>query len=322
MVNNEVISIIVPVYKVEQYLSRCIESVLCQTYPNFELILVEDGSPDGCGAICDDYAKKDPRVKVIHKKNEGVSIARKTGVASATGTYLMFLDSDDWYEENMVEVLYATVKEQDCDIAACNYFNNIGDKQTTSATGDKAIVVYGPKEALRELHIRNKIFTFMWNKIYKATLFEGLNFAPGIIVGEDYQLNVQAIEKSSRIAYVDQAFYHYFFQTGSVCNAGYTEKHRRVLENFKAIADEVSLRYAEIAKDVRAFCILEELAMITAMCKNNNFDKEVIKIVKKDVKTHLLQYVRNGNVSIVHKVSAVCICISYRLFAVIYKLTN
>ena len=109
------ISIIVPVYKVEAYLSECIESIINQTYRNLEIILVDDGSPDKCGEICDEYAKKDERIHVIHKKNEGVARARNDGIEYAGGDYISFIDSDDWIAENAYEVLYQGLKQYDAD---------------------------------------------------------------------------------------------------------------------------------------------------------------------------------------------------------------
>ena len=118
---DEKISIIIPVYKVENYLEKCIDSILCQTYRNLEVILVDDGSPDKCGEICDRYAAKDNRVKVIHKKNAGVARARNDGIDIATGDYISFIDSDDWIAENAYEVLYNGLKEYnaDCSVGGC-----------------------------------------------------------------------------------------------------------------------------------------------------------------------------------------------------------
>lgn len=119
---EDLISIIVPVYKVENYLSKCLDSMICQTYKNIEIILVDDGSPDNSGKICDDYAKKDSRIKVIHKENGGLSDARNAGLKIATGKYIGFVDSDDYISVEMYEKLYNQAKKEDADIACCNYY--------------------------------------------------------------------------------------------------------------------------------------------------------------------------------------------------------
>lgn len=124
---SELVSIIVPVYKVEQYLSRCVDSILQQSYSNLEIILVDDGSPDSCGMICDEYQKKDSRVQVIHKSNGGLSDARNYGIEAAQGKYLAFVDSDDWLDFDMIDILYRVLTSQDADIAECSYRNLYAD---------------------------------------------------------------------------------------------------------------------------------------------------------------------------------------------------
>ena len=124
------VSIIVPVYKAEAYLHRCVDSILAQTFTDFELLLIDDGSPDRSGEICDEYAQKDSRIRVIHKENGGVSSARQRGLDEAVGEYTIHVDSDDWVEPNMLEELYKKAKQDDADIVICDYFNNIGTKQT------------------------------------------------------------------------------------------------------------------------------------------------------------------------------------------------
>ena len=116
------ISVVVPVYNVEKYLRKCIDSIINQTYKNLEIILVDDGSPDKCGEICDEYAKKDNRVKVIHKKNAGVSSARNDGIDNATGEYIIFVDSDDWLEDNAIEIMVDKLNEYDYDCVFCNFY--------------------------------------------------------------------------------------------------------------------------------------------------------------------------------------------------------
>ena len=120
---EELVSVIIPVYKVEKYLERCVESVQKQTFQNLEIILVDDGSPDLCGAMCDEMAKTDPRIKVIHKNNGGLSDARNVGIEMASGNYIVFVDSDDWLDLDMIALLYRVLKKYNADIAECSYRN-------------------------------------------------------------------------------------------------------------------------------------------------------------------------------------------------------
>ena len=129
--NNDpdLISVVIPVYKVEKFLNECVQSVLSQTYENLQVILVDDGSPDRCGEMCDKWADKDHRIQVIHKKNGGLSDARNAGLAVAAGAYIAFVDSDDWIAPQMYEVMLKTIKEQNADIVACGIVNTYGDRQ-------------------------------------------------------------------------------------------------------------------------------------------------------------------------------------------------
>ena len=189
------ISIVVPIYKVENYLRRCIDSLIHQDYPDIEIILVDDGSPDNCGTICDEYAQKDPRIKVIHQQNGGLSAARNAGIDIAQGDYLMFVDSDDWVEKNYCSFALQKAKTTNSDIVVFGY-NDVYENRTVK----KSIIEndekkYSSEEALKELH-GGKILSFAWNKIYKADLFKtGIRYPKGRLfedIGTTYLLFHQA----------------------------------------------------------------------------------------------------------------------------------
>ena len=165
---NELISIIVPVYKVEPYLNKCVDSIINQTYKNIEIILVDDGSPDNCGKICDDYTKKDSRIKVIHKKNGGLSDARNYGIEASIGDYIMFVDSDDYISANMCEILLKTAKKYNADIINCNFeevFSNAESRINRQAV-NKNEEVFSNLDMLKTFFFN---YTFdanvVWNKL-------------------------------------------------------------------------------------------------------------------------------------------------------------
>ena len=160
------ISIIIPVYKVEKYLEKCIKSVLDQTYKNLQIILVDDGSPDNCGNICDDYARVDNRIEVIHKANGGLSDARNVGLKAARGEYIGFVDSDDYVSNEMFENLYNTLISNDVDVAICNFYIVIDDKNIIK-NADNGVEIYNKLEILKEILLDKKIQSYAWNKLYK-----------------------------------------------------------------------------------------------------------------------------------------------------------
>lgn len=206
---NKRISVIIPVYKVESYLSKCIESVIEQTYKNLEIILIDDGSPDQCPQICDQYAKKDNRIVVIHQQNKGLSGARNTGLMRATGEYIAFLDSDDFIEEEMYEVMYQKALEKDSDIVECNL------KHDYKNTEDTEIVekIYEPRKLLMSGRC------VVWNKIYKREWLMGTEvcFPEGLIF-EDLEFMSKLIPYIRKYDYVDIAPIHYVQRKESLNN--------------------------------------------------------------------------------------------------------
>ena len=173
---KDLISVIVPVYKVEKYLEKCIESVLKQTYTNLQIILVDDGSPDNCGKICDEYAKKDSRIEVIHKINGGLSDARNVGINRANGRYIGFVDSDDYIKEDMYEKLINLIKEYDADISICNLYDVIDGKEYVR-NKDNGIHEYSRIDILKEILLDKNIQSYAWNKLYKKELFDEIKSA-------------------------------------------------------------------------------------------------------------------------------------------------
>lgn len=203
---NELVSVIVPVYKVEQYLDKCVQSIVDQTYTNLEIILVDDGSPDNCPKMCDDWAEKDSRIKVIHKLNGGLSDARNAGLDIYKGEYIYFCDSDDYISENAIEVLYDKLIETDSDMAVGNYsefFNDFIDKKSFE---DR--IIYSKDEFFFFLFRYVQLNT-AWNKLYKRFIWESLRFPYGQI-HEDAATDYLVLEQCKRIVCVNVVTYFYF----------------------------------------------------------------------------------------------------------------
>lgn len=200
------ISIIVPIYKAEAYIHNCIDSILTQTFTDFELILVNDGSPDNSGEICDEYAKKDARVRVYHKKNGGVAAARQTGLDAATGDYIIQFDSDDYVESNIIELLVKKAMEEEADIVICD-FDNVYENHSLP------MHVNPP---LTNIELICKLFTgevhsSLCNKLIKKELYKlhDINFTLGLNMCEDLSVMYRLVYYSNRISYVPQVLYHY-----------------------------------------------------------------------------------------------------------------
>ena len=234
------ISIIVPVYNVEKYLSRCVDSILNQTFTDFELILVDDGSTDKSGDICDEYKSKDNRVKVIHKSNEGVSVARNIGLDISTGEYIGFIDSDDYVELDMLRKIINLAKEKDCYVLEYAYKiledNEVVDDKINNL---KVEVIENNVEFAIERVIDNPFCNVVWNKIYKRDIVKDIRFNRNFNICEDVEYTYKAILNSNKYVITNEKMYFYNQRENSLCrNEEYSlEKVRSSLECQKSRLD-------------------------------------------------------------------------------------
>lgn len=234
---SDLISVIIPVYKVEDYIRRCIDSITNQTYSNIEIILIDDGSPDLCGQICDEYASQDSRIKVIHKKNGGLSDARNVGIDIATGQYITFLDSDDWVHKRYLETLYDLMKNINVDISMCNFHETFVTMEDLDVE-EKEILEYSNIEALRQFTDKYYVqMTVAWGKLYKAGLFEDIRFPLGKI-HEDEFTTYKLIYKARKIIFTTEPLLYYFQRQDSIMGSGFKIKNRlHTIEAFEERAE-------------------------------------------------------------------------------------
>lgn len=222
---QDLISVIIPVYKVEPYLRCCLDSVLAQTYKELEIILVDDGSPDGCPAICDAYAGKDARVQVIHQKNAGLSGARNAGIAIARGSFLAFIDSDDFVAPDFIERLYEACISTDSQLAVCrwDYVHGHEAKDAAAAFGEPVLGTAVPVISLTGRELMENLyrepdgayFVVAWNKLYRRELFEGIRYPLGRI-HEDEATTYRIFHRVQKGVFVDRTLYGYFVSPDSI----------------------------------------------------------------------------------------------------------
>lgn len=213
--DSPLISAIVPIYKVEKYLRRCVDSILRQSYRNLEVILVDDGSPDQCGSICDEYAKNDERVVVLNKENGGLSSARNAGIDIAKGQFIGFVDSDDYIDENMYELLYVALKDSGCLLSVCGTTYEFEDGKSIRKTegGDKRILPF--PDALVEMNQYRLFDMAAWSKLYARELFDEIRFPEGLL-SEDFFIMYKIFERADKIAYISDPVYHYIQRQNSI----------------------------------------------------------------------------------------------------------
>lgn len=240
------VSVIVPIYKVESYLDQCVQSIVDQTYKNLEIILVDDGSPDHCPAMCDAWAAKDGRVQVIHKENGGFSSARNAGLDAATGTYIQFVDSDDWIEPNMVEALVICAQQTHADIVRCGYYEEDGLQHLAFCSTAQT---HCPDQNTLIVDLMNDglMSGALWNKLYRHSALGETRFRNGY--SEDILFNYLLLAKEPKVVYVSEAYYHYRVNNGSVTNSTFRPSAFSIIEVKKQIMD------AQTDEQVKPYCL-------------------------------------------------------------------
>lgn len=207
MERNEKVSIIIPVYNVEKYLEKCIKSVINQTYKNIEIILIDDGSIDNSGKICDEYAKKDSRITVLHKKNSGVSSARNLGLENVTSKYLCFIDGDDFVMRDYVEHMLDLIKKEDSDISICTkMFGNFDNEQVKN----ESIKIFDAEETVEAI-LNYKIPIGVYSKLFKTDLIKNNNicFFEELFMGEGFNFNVACFQRANKVVISNRKIYYY-----------------------------------------------------------------------------------------------------------------
>lgn len=255
------VSVIVPIYKVELYLNKCIDSILNQTYKNLEVILIDDGSPDNCPLICDEYAKRDSRIRVIHKKNGGLSDARNVGIEIMQGEYVTFVDSDDFLEAHCIERLVYCMEDTDSDISICDYYSFIENSFINRiAIENGSIELFDSENALKSALVGNPFALSAWGKLYKSNLFVSIRYPKGKIY-EDLGTTYKILDLANKICYVPEKMYYYLIRKSSISYDRfsknkmdmlyYSEEMMRFIEkNYTQDIDEAKIRVATSAVDL------------------------------------------------------------------------
>lgn len=317
------ISVIIPVYNVESYLEKCLSSILAQTYPNFEVLAVDDESPDGSLAIAESMAAKDSRLHVFTKKNGGVSSARNFGLDRAAGEYIAFMDSDDWVEPDFLQNLYTCLTSHEADMAICNiryiYADGSFGKRTPKIQEE---TVVDTREAYRDLLLEEKFRSHVYNKLYKAELFSDLRFPP-MPVHEDSYIMFSLFSRAKRVAYTP--FYGYYYlqrRTGSLLNIAFNE-NRFLL--FKSI-DHALPKAKELGLETehRAFSLQNTVSLCNYLVNAyGNLSRSQRKDYCSRVRTALRSYGSpkgNPYISKVTRFRLFLISHCFPLYVVVYKL--
>jgi len=283
--NLPLISVIVPIYKVEPYLARCLDSLIGQTYQNLEIIAVDDGSPDNCGAIADEYAKKDARIRVIHRQNGGLSAARNSGLQIAAGDYIGFVDSDDHIKPQMYETLYGLIEQYGADIAECAAALDTD----TGAEDESGILLLDGGDAMLTASVTDRIGTPVWCKLYRADYWKTLRFPEGLLY-EDALTLPGILKNEPRFVRTEKKLYHYNRESTSILRSRKTMKH---LLSKEAVFDLYEQYFTENPRlaDLHAFYMCSNIPSRNALIKKtDDIPQDVQKAHRNKMRKLFLKY--------------------------------
>ena len=315
---KELITVIVPVYNVEKYLDKCVETIVNQTYKNIEIILVDDGSKDSSGEKCDIWQKKDKRIKVIHKQNGGLSSARNTGIDIANGEYITFIDSDDYIDSKMIENLYEDLKNFNADISICNryYLFEDGSKCLRYKKRENVLEM-DSKQAIYELNNYRNFDMSAWAKMYNRKLFNKIRFPVGKL-SEDFFIMYLLFDKAKKIVYNSEPLYYYLQRKGSI------SKNKKINWDFVLAAKEqmnyVEKKYPDLKPCVRAAYASANMTVYNMVLKSGGkCSNKDTKEMQKEVKNNLEYIFKYKEWDITKKVQAFLFVRCIPIYDIIFK---
>lgn len=315
MEKDRLVSIIVPIYNVEIYLKRCIQSLVNQSYSHIEIILVNDGSTDRCEDICLAYKQLDNRIKYVKKKNGGLSSARNKGIDSSKGDYLVFVDSDDYIDEKMIEKLLYFALKEDADIVECSYYEVLNNAEKKIVSSKK---IFTKEEAIESLIENTAITPIAWNKIYTRRLFNQIRYKENIY-HEDEEIIIKLLSASNRIVKISDCLYFYVIRSGSIINSKLNVAHFDIIPIMKnriTFLQKIncSEKLINLSK-ARLSNIYNELYARIYLSNNNGFDEQ-LKSIKKE-RSEQIKDVLKSNINYKRKIK----CLMFYLFPTIsYKI--
>ncbi len=276
---NDLISIIVPVYNVEKYLSKCLDSIINQLYKNIEIILINDGSTDNSKKICEEYVMKDNRITLINTKNSGQSAARNVGINAAKGKYIGFVDSDDYIEPSMFQYLYNLIKDNKADISICNYLYCTENSNLNLLEQKDYVLEFTKKEALAKLLKGDMIQDFVWNKLYRKELFKDNLFVEGKKM-EDIGIMYKLFNKADKIVLGNSIQYYYLQRSSSTMGNRnfnlYKDLYELSLERYEFISEhypDIQECYIDMLNKIITIYKVKDKEVYNYFVEENMFDK-------------------------------------------------
>lgn len=314
---DDLITIVVPVYNVEKYIKRCIDSIVKQTYQNIEIILVNDGSPDNCGVICNKYAEHDSRIHVIHKTNGGLSSARNAGLEMSHGEYIVFIDSDDWIEENYIEKLYKDIIQYKSDIACPGFCLSYDNGRRIYDCRIKNVTSYTSEEALEIFLFNGYLTPCVASKMWKKELWSNIRCPMGVLF-EDQYTTYKLLMRANKVVFDPSVNYFYFKREGSIGHSSFSNRTYDLLYGIEEEYNEITKRYPNIKDSMDVARAVWEIVFVNMMISSDYSDHSTTKIIQNRVRGVLKKVITTKFLPIIRKIEMTIFCIDYKLYKKIY----
>ncbi len=314
------ISIIVPIYNVAEYLPRCIECLIGQTYRNVEIILVDDCSPDLSPSICNKYAAEDDRIVVIHRKvNGGLSAARNSGLDVATGEYIAFVDSDDYVELDFIEYMYNLLIDNDADISACGVYTVFTDGTRENQSSDLSLIVMDSHEALERMCYNDSFFITTWDKLYKRELFNGIRFPEGKLF-EDTGTTYRLVGAAGRmVAQAENPKYYYMRTPNSITTSGFNMRKLDYVEMADNMAEYIIDKYPDLRPAAERKQMHACFSTLTQLANCGMRNKDVERMLISRIKALRSSAMRNPRTPRRDKLAIIALNFGFGFFSFIWR---
>lgn len=318
MNNSALITVVVPIYKVEKYLERCIESIIIQTYNNLEIILVDDGSPDKCGEICEQYKKRDSRIKVIHQENKGLSEARNAGLSIATGKYIIFIDSDDYIDKNMILILYTNLINHNAQISCCGHTDIYEGSNNIVKSNERNVTVMDAETALGVFLFTKVIDVVAWNKLYDICLFADVRYMPNKLF-EDHFTTYKLIEQASQIVNTTEPLYYYCKRSTSIGGESFSEKNYQLKEALDIECNYIMEKYPKIKKKISLAYIVWMFVLYDKMLLADSVDNFFLKELRKNIRGNFINILLSNDISLSKKAQLILLYSNKKIYEKVYR---
>ena len=311
------ITVVVPIYNVERYLKECVESIINQTYLNLEIILVDDESPDHCGEICDYYQKIDHRIKVIHQKNRGLSGARNVAIDIAKGEYITFIDSDDYIELDMIEMLYKQICLHHAEMAVCGFESFFEDGTKKMSSFSDKVYVYTREQAFDCFLFNGYLTPCICGKLYCINLWKNIRCPEGKLFEDQFTM-YKLIDICNKIVYVSKPKYNYRKRKGSIGHSMFSEK---TYDLYTAIQEEYNFvveKYGAKCPNISVAKITWEIVFVNMMLRGNVKDNVLINKIRTYARSRLFDVFKCPYINVMRKMQIFLFCSNIKLYNIFY----